>query len=367
MVRDFTSIWRTARRIDPTLAVRESDAPLLRTRRVLPEPYSRERLFSRMAAGEPVLFSDFGVEVAGPPALAVRDRLLALYRRGLRSQVVRVQTGPSQRRARISVPELLRRWDRGRAVVSVTDLHIRGTRVEAGIGVDALSDFNLLLLGSDDMAIQEMMTLVISTAGNVTDSHSDDPDGSNHCFTGTKLWLAWDTFEGMERGLNDHSREDLDGYARFDIRTFLSLASARWWLVSAGETLFLPGKLTHKVLTLDHYLGIGSFYVAMPSCLETLSRWYARGPLWSLKTDENAGLVDEIARTVTRKVRAVRHASEAQRARWGLAHLEDAVARFQREPAAVREPLMRHPAFAELVGTVARTRERAGEMVSAAS
>jgi hypothetical protein len=33
-----------------------------------------------------------------------------------------------------------------------------------------------------------------------TDSHSDDPDGSNHCFVGRKLWLVWDTFLGIGRG-----------------------------------------------------------------------------------------------------------------------------------------------------------------------
>src|SRR5580700_9285931 len=40
--------------------------------------------------------------------------------------------------------------------------------------VDALSDFNLLLLGSEELALQEMMTLAVSSAGTFTDSHSDE-------------------------------------------------------------------------------------------------------------------------------------------------------------------------------------------------
>jgi len=104
------------------------------------------------------------------------------------------------------------------------------------------------------------MTLVISSQGNVTDSHSDDPDGSNHCFVGRKLWLAWDTFEGRAAGLQDCSRDLVRERARFDLATFAALPSACWWTVGAGETLFLPGRLTHRVITLEPYIGIGSFY-----------------------------------------------------------------------------------------------------------
>ena len=48
-----------------------------------------------------------------------------------------------------------------------------------------------------------MYSLVISTRGYVTDSHSDAPDSTNYCFTGRKLWIAWETQEGLEHGLED--------------------------------------------------------------------------------------------------------------------------------------------------------------------
>ncbi|MDP9107220.1 MAG: hypothetical protein M3N49_14980 [Candidatus Eremiobacteraeota bacterium] len=354
MPSSLISIWERAARLDPTLAVAGGDLAALRRRKIRAVPYSRERLFTEMAAGRPVIFTDFAVRVDGPPDAAVREKLLEVYRTGFpRKRRARVQVGPSQRRSTLPVPEMLRRWDSGRAIISVTDLHIRGTRVERALGVDELSDFNVLLLGSDDMSRQEMMTLVISSAGNVTDSHSDDPDGSNHCFVGKKLWLAWDTFDGQARGLEDHSRTSIDGLAAFDMRTFLSLRSARWFFVSDGQTLFLPGKLTHKVITFEQYLGVGSFYVALPSALETLVRWYERGPLWSLASRRDDGLVDEIARTLARHVRALRAASREEQERWGLSYLDAAVERFTRtEPAAVRARLQRNPAFAELVATV---------------
>jgi len=321
-----------------------------------------------MSAGEPALFSDLALRVDGRPEEPVRDRLLQLYRNGFsRLRRVSVQAGPSQRRERVTVRELLRRWSGGRAVISVTDLHIRGTRVEPAIGIAALSDFNVLLLGSEDMALQEMMTLVISSAGNVTDSHSDDPDGSNHCFAGTKLWLAWDTFEGLHRGLQDNSRQELHDSARFDMRVFLELPSSRWWLVTEGETLFLPGKLTHKVITLEHYLGIGSFYVALPNALQTVMRWYDHGPLWSLTNAESRGLIDEIALAAARKADQLRIGSNLERRRWGIAYLRGALERFEQEPAPVRAALLRNAAFAELCRAAARVGPGEPSLLSAAS
>jgi hypothetical protein len=349
-----TSLWAIAARLDSTLSLRKTDLDRLRRRRVLPQSYSRARLFAEMAAGRPVIFRDFPVRVDGPTSLSVREKLLRLYRRALKHERARVQIGPSQRRDTLLVPEVLRRWAGGRAIVSVTDLHIRRTRVEREVGVETLSDFNLLLHGSEAMALQEMMTLVISSAGNVTDSHSDDPDGSNHCFAGKKLWLAWNTIEGEAVGLQDISRADVGGRAAFDMRGFLALRSARWFTVSDGETLFLPGKLTHKVLTLEQYLGVGSFYVALPSALATLERWYTHGPLWSMETHENDGLVDEIAETLARHVRALRGQRREERERWGLPFLEAAVARFTaRAGEARRARLLRIGPFAQVVRAVA--------------
>jgi len=205
---------------------------------------------------------------------------------------VKARVGSRQEFQSITISNLLGKWERRRGLVTVTDLHFRGTRLETCIDVNALSDFNFLLLGSEELALQEMMTLVVSSAGTVTDSHSDDPDGSNHCFVGEKLWLAWDTFEGQQVGFEDVSRDEISNGAAFDMRTFLSLRSACRFVVSDGQTLFLPGSLTHKVATLRPYLGVGSFFVAFAGGLETLMRWYEHGLLCARGSSDSDSLVD---------------------------------------------------------------------------
>lgn len=350
MSDDILGIWRGAAEHDPLLSVREKHLPALRARRVLPRTYTRGALFSALFDGSPVVFGDFRVPVRA-------SSLPELIRTGFdEGQKARVQMGPARKRRRLFVPELVARWERRRAIVSVTDLHVRGHRIEEEIDIEPLSDFNVLLCGSEGMAEQEMMTMVVGTRGNVTDSHSDDPDGSNHCFVGRKLWLAWDTFEGKAAGLEDNSRDTCDGAAAFDVEAFLSLRTSRWWTVNAGETLFLPGHLTHRVITLDHYLGIGSFFVALPSAIQTLARWNAHGPLWSLAGEKRkAGLVDEIARTTVLKVKELAR-SAARQEQWGLSFMRRAVAVWKsRVPAETHDSVLRNEPFAELL-RVARQR-----------
>jgi len=220
--------------------------------------------------------------------------------------------------------ELWRRWMSGNARVSVTDLHIRGTTVIRNIDCSSLSDFNILAEARGTVGEEEMLTMVVSSAGTFTDSHTDDPDGSNHCFVGRKLWLAWDTFLGLSRKLEDVERCEIEKtHAAFSVSGFLSVPGSRWFVVEPGQTLFLPGHLTHKVITLDDYLGIGSFFVMLPSYLRTLARWAQHTPLWALNlpADRRMELVDQITRRVIDKVHMLAHASERQRSRWGIVHL----------------------------------------------
>jgi hypothetical protein len=178
------------------------------------------------------------------------------------------------------IEELLRRWISGRARVNVTDLHIRGTKVLRSIDCSSLSDFSILAEARGAVGEEEMLTMVVSSAGTFTDSHTDDPDGSNHCFIGRKLWLVWDTFLGLSRKLEDVERCRL--YTRdaaFSMSGFLSVPGSCWFVVEPGQTLFLPGQLTHRVITLESYLGVGSFFVMLPSYLRTLARWTEHTPL----------------------------------------------------------------------------------------
>jgi len=181
MATDLRQTWQTAADFDAGLRLRTRHLPALREKQISAEPYTRRRLFSALCDAEPVVFSDFHVPAPLEEGRSARDTVAGLITNGFGpKQTARVQTGPSKKRSYLRIPDLMGRWGRGRAIVSVTDLHIRGTSLETTLGIGVLSDFNLLLSGSEAMELQEMMTLVISARGNVTDSHSDDPDGSNH-------------------------------------------------------------------------------------------------------------------------------------------------------------------------------------------
>ncbi len=355
-MRRTAELWDRAVEIDSTLSLGRRHLSALEERQIHPRHYSRHALFDHLAAELPVVFNDLPLAVRNEPRAASRsrhDQMLSLLRRRLPpSMTTSLQRGPSGNRVRLPIREFLRLWEGRRAVVSVTDLHFRETKLAKFIDVAPLSDFNLLLLGSNDMAEQEIMTLVVSAAGNLTDSHSDDPDGSNHCFCGLKLWLVWETFEGLAAGLEDVERVEVTTKAAFSMKTFLSLPTARWFLVSEGETLFLPGRMSHKVVTLEHYVGVGSFFVALPSCLPTLIRWYTRGPLWA---DDGPGndkfrLVDEIALTAASKVRSLRRSSRSAQKRWGLSYIRRLAVNWQRvTPETKKNALLQHEPFGTLL------------------
>jgi hypothetical protein len=315
----------------------------------------RKALFEAAAEGRPILLTNVRVPVAREAEMGVQSALLKAIAHAFRANVTAsAQVGRKGGRRVLPIPELLRRWQSKRHTVSITDLHVRNTTLERDIDSAELSGFNLLPLGTEGMRRQEMMTLVMSSRANVTDSHSDDPDGSNHCFVGRKLWLAWETFEGRSAGLQDCSRDDINDRARFNLTTFASLKSAKWWTVGPGETLFLPGRFSHRVITLERYLGIGSFYCTPSSCLENLSRWYHYGPLWSLDDPEgeNHGLTDEITIALLKKLRLLAGQTRQSQEKWGLDFASLGFHHWQKQwTTSCRNDLLRsHPPFAKLVG-----------------
>lgn len=340
--------------MDPTVRVQPRQLRRLRTKFVPAERFSKDRMFANMAASEISILRGTPVRVKQRAGKSKRDALVQSLRAFGPHAANRVQIGPSQRVVELSVREIMRRWTGGRAIIGVTDLHIRGTPLDRVINTNSLCDFNLLLRGSESLSRQEMMTLVIASPGNVSDSHSDDPEGSNHCFMGKKLWLVWDVFEGMSAGLEDVSRQDVFARARFDMERFVSLPSSRWCLVQRGDTLFLPGRFSHKVITLEPYLGVGSFHVGLPSCLETLGRWIEHGPLWSIDDPlgDNDGLVDEAVQVALRVACRVRAGSTAAKRRWGYSHFRRSEVLWRKRTSRTsRDRLMSHDGFAALVDT----------------
>lgn len=345
--------WQAAARADAKIVLEERHRDGIDRLHVRPEPYSRDALFSKMCAGLPVLFDDFELPVVTRDGETAAQTVEQLLHSGFAdAETARVQLGPSRRKTRMRVPEIMKRWSRRRALVSVIDFHIRDSVLESHLGLDRLSEFNILITGSELMAEQEMMTVVIGAAGNVTHSHTDDPSGSNHCFAGKKFWLVWDSFEGSAAGIHDDSRDECPNGPHFDLDIFLTLQSAAWFTVTPGQTVFLPGNMTHRVITLEHYLGVGSFYVGLPEGVQTIARWNTHPPLWTMRRDDTEGLVDEIARTLTQRIRMLADADEQERERWGFSWVPRSVEQWERTTSeSERQRLLANHDFAELVAT----------------
>jgi hypothetical protein len=358
-------IFEQARRTDPTLKVLPKHQAELGRRRIRPVPYSREAMFAAMAAGKPVVFKNVPVPVQGEHELGLRQAVFENLRSGFpRSQTFRVRQGrDGERRESLRADELMRRWSSHRGLVNITDLHIRGSKLHRRIDCSELTFFNLLAGARYPVGAEEMLTMVISSAGVFTDSHSDVPDGSNHCFVGKKLWLVWDTFEGIARNLEDVERSGTDrDQAAFSMSAFLAVPGSRWFTVEDGQTLFLPGHLTHKVVTLEDYLGIGSFFVMLPSYWRTLARWTEHTPLWAItaRPSQRMTVVDKITRRIIRKVKWLAGRPETEQIRLGLPHLSAAVEAWQRTAGA--QPLLaQNPTSARLAKTVLGLRSKSSK------
>jgi hypothetical protein len=322
------SALEAAARYDPTLSIDRRAFPRMMRRYVAPISHSRASFFVRMLSGEPSLFNGFPTPLHGggmhlPPANsehAVADWLAKQRDPGRH----RIFTGDSNKPRELTLSEIAAKWHAGRTTFGVTDLHIRGTVAEKIIAPDVLSQFNLLPSGGQDVQEQEMFSFVISSRGRVSDSHSDAPDSSNYCFVGKKLWLAWDTYEGAKQGLQDVERVAVYGRAHFDMESWLGLRSARWCVVNPGQALFLPAHLTHKVITLEPYIGVGGFFLALPNCVRLMSHWITRGPLWCKHelTGRRDHLLGEVAKLVRKSVIRIGRGSVAEQRRWGYDFLE---------------------------------------------
>ena len=336
-VRSPENLWRAlqdAARFDDTIGLDQEHFEQMLKRHISPIPFSKENLFGQMLLGEPYILTGFPSPLRGvlrsvshnEAGTAVMDWL---GRNGSEDRH-RLYVGPTGARRDLTLEEIAKKWRADRTRFGVTDLHIKQTNVEEVIDTDRLSAFNILAHANDMAFEQEMFSLVISSRGQVTDSHSDAPDSSNYCFTGQKLWLAWDTYEGMRRGLQDVDRMPVAGKARFEMETWLSLDSARWLLVNEGETLLLPAHLTHKVITLKRYVGIGGFFIALPNCLRVMEHWVSRVPLWSKRDvhGERDGLLDDIAEAIRDKIVMLGNGPLGDRQRWGFDYLERSAKHF---------------------------------------
>jgi hypothetical protein len=317
-----------ARFFDTSLDLSGIDLDRMMARYIPPRAYSRERLFSAMANREPVVLAGHPTPVRSPlDRLSLDDaarRIVDCIADSSEEATYTVTMRASGRKVQLRPCEIVELWNQKTDVFGITDLYIRQTFMEELIDPAGLSKFNLLLSASHAARKQEMFSLVVSSEGMVTDSHSDDPDSNNFCLMGKKLWICWDTYSGVAAGLQDVERMLLTTIPQFDMKVWLSLSSARWCIVGPNDTLFLPANFTHKVITLEHYLGVGGFYVSLPNCLSLIGDWIYRGPLWSKldKKSVKATLIGDISLAIQRTISRIRDCSSASREALGYDFLE---------------------------------------------
>jgi hypothetical protein len=319
--------WRRAAALDPSLLHWETSAADLDRLELRPQRYSRSSLFRAVARQEPVVFSDYPLRSTlrkffhdDNPSL----RLKTLF--GSRSKTL-TKFGPSQSIKTRRVHEVVDIWQRNRAIVSANDIFYRHPKRDSAFDCEAIGDFSVLRHAPARVRDLEVATLLMGTTGCMTDSHSDDSDGCNQCIAGRKFWLVWDRLEGTEQGLQDCEYETVyEGVnCYFDIRAFSSLRSSRWFTVSKGQTLFLPGNLTHKVLTIERYIGISNFYVGLPNALTSLTRWRIHGA--KMVTED---LWSDIVMLVMKRLHKTAGASHRYKHAWGFSHLGESLDHWNR-------------------------------------
>ena len=267
--KETLRIFEEAIRFDDSLVVEATGLTKLSQKRLTSMAFSFEHLFENLAESLPCLYFDYGPGIT-------KSELLPILRETLDTFRYKISRELGKEPVELTIGELMREWDKDEQLLRITNLHLRTIDLVDSAKLDLICPFNLLTHGNRDLKKLEMMTLMVSTTGGITESHSDDTDVNNHCIAGRKLWLCWDTSEGMKAGLEDCEKVDVYGKPKFDMETFLTLESSTWALVSEGETLFLPGNYTHKVITLEKYVGIGGFFVSFPTLINTFERWLGR-------------------------------------------------------------------------------------------
>lgn len=340
--------WERAAATDPTLHLSGSIVKKLPAFELKPHPYSRRRFFSYMLRQQPQLFNNFPLRYSLQPYFQHTNLAGTLKKLFRNSPKTLTKLGKAKTRRYLPVHEVVDKWSAGATVFSANDIFFRNLGLDRVFDCAPISDFNIIPQTSPDINYIEVATLLIGTPGCLTDSHSDDPDGSNYCIRGKKLWFVWDRKEGRRHGLEDCEYDDVYTHANFSLPAFMKVSSAHWFTVSEGQTLFLPGNLTHKVITLEKYLGISSFYLGLVNALCSFSRWKFNGTVMVTEA-----LQQELMQLIMQQLEKTAAADRAYKYQWGYYHLPEAIRVWkQKYSKDQRELLCADPSFRELANSI---------------
>ena len=106
----------------------------------------------------------------------------------------------------------------------------------------------------------------------------------------------------------------------------MKMHSTKWFTIGEGQTLFLPGNFTHKVITLEQYLGISSFYFGLPNALCSLSRWKFNGTVMV-----NEKTQQELIKILLLQLEKTAAGNRAYKQQWGFYHLGEAITTWRKK------------------------------------
>jgi uncharacterized heparinase superfamily protein len=111
------------------------------------------------------------------------------------------------------------------------------------------------------------------------------------------------------------------------------------------------------VITLDRYVGVGSFYLAAPNAVRTVARWLQHGPVWlSGRVRGNTReLIDEMADTARTTMARWRLRPVREQRHLGLDRARSSARQWMaRVSAPERTRLLRNRAFNALLAEALR-------------
>lgn len=343
------SQWYRAAEIDKTLKISNKVLKKLPALEIKPQNYTRHKMFMSIAQQKPILFKDFPLRATMQPFFMNANGTAFELKKLLKNAPETLTRLGKTKRVRYLPPDkVVDKWQRERGILSANDIYFRDLKLDRVFNCEAISEFNILPLARKDIRDLEVATIILGSSGFFTDSHSDDPDGCNYCVEGKKLWLVWDRKEGQNNGLEDCEYNEVYTQAKFSLPSFLKTRSARWFTVSEGQTIFLPGNLTHKVITLEKYFGLGIFHVSLPNVLSSLSRWRITGT--NMITEKDMG---KITKLIVQQIKTAALNNETYKETWGFHYLAESLKFWQQKyTLAERKKLCSNALFKKLVDSI---------------
>lgn len=152
MDEKLSHVWDVAMRIDQPLVRWRLSGDVIARKYVKSRAFSRPALFTSLVREQPIVFSDMCIPIEGSDTNRQQALLDGIRNKIPRTVRVKVRAGQAETPVHLSARELVARWNRGRAILCVTDFHFKETRLENAVDLGPLSEFNLLAYGGGSMA-----------------------------------------------------------------------------------------------------------------------------------------------------------------------------------------------------------------------